>query len=275
MGGLAHQVVSSRDRSDRVDAMKDQSIRDCLCDLSTSGAPMKSRSAFFALVATLAVSGATALDARAGFVPLPSTLDGATGLTQPAAFTSWTYANGAELQFSNFVYTQVTGAPPPGSGVGVSAYTNPGPPVENGLQFQGAFNAPAGTTQDWSIQYDVTVLKGGPITDAYLQFSGSPGNGGSLLVGETITHGTTFVTSLTGTLPGVPVDSKNLGAGYMTLHVEKDISVTAGTTVASISIIDQGFSQTGVPEPGSFALLGIGMTGFLALRRFFKKSSAA
>jgi len=42
-----------------------------------------------------------------------------------------------------------------------------------------------------------------------------------------------------------------------------------GTTAA------QSVSVSVTPEPASWALLGIGMTGFLAYRRYFKKSSAA
>ena len=35
------------------------------------------------------------------------------------------------------------------------------------------------------------------------------------------------------------------------------------------------FKTAAVPEPSSFALLGIGMTGFLAFRRLFKRTSVA
>jgi PEP-CTERM motif len=40
-------------------------------------------------------------------------------------------------------------------------------------------------------------------------------------------------------------------------------------------IVVTAYSVSPVPEPASLALLGIGMTGFLAFRRFFKKTSVA
>jgi hypothetical protein len=45
------------------------------------------------------------------------------------------------------------------------------------------------------------------------------------------------------------------------------LDLTPGTTAG------QSFSVT--PEPASWALLGIGMAGFLAFRRYFKKTSVA
>ena len=48
------------------------------------------------------------------------------------------------------------------------------------------------------------------------------------------------------------------------------ISGTGGTQGGAAIL-----SITSVPEPASLALLGIGMTGFLAFRRFFKKTAVA
>jgi hypothetical protein len=49
---------------------------------------------------------------------------------------------------------------------------------------------------------------------------------------------------------------------------------TLFTTLGGVAVGNGAFSQIAfVPEPGSFALLGIGMTGFLAFRRFLKRKS--
>ena len=52
-----------------------------------------------------------------------------------------------------------------------------------------------------------------------------------------------------------------------------------GTTVSEFTGTPGGFHlnfvPTTVPEPGSMALLGIGMTSFLAFRRFFKRNPVA
>jgi hypothetical protein len=44
---------------------------------------------------------------------------------------------------------------------------------------------------------------------------------------------------------------------------------------AGVSLTSFSFSISSIPEPASLALLGIGMTGLLAFRRFFKKTSVA
>lgn len=51
--------------------------------------------------------------------------------------------------------------------------------------------------------------------------------------------------------------------------------VTGGNTGNGYRSSGLQVALNAVPEPGSFALLGIGMTGFLAFRRMFKRNSAA
>ena len=51
--------------------------------------------------------------------------------------------------------------------------------------------------------------------------------------------------------------------------------ITGGNTASGYSSSGLNVSLAAVPEPTSLALLGIGMTGFLAFRRMFKRTSAA
>jgi PEP-CTERM motif len=54
------------------------------------------------------------------------------------------------------------------------------------------------------------------------------------------------------------------------------ISVAVTTNPSGATIKEHlSFNLASVPEPSSIALLGIGMTGFLAYRRLFKRSSVA
>ena len=60
------------------------------------------------------------------------------------------------------------------------------------------------------------------------------------------------------------------------------LTTTSGSLAATLnnpalSVIGAGFGlhESAVPEPASLALLGIGMTGFLAFRRYFKRNAVA
>jgi len=232
---------------------------------------MKRRFVFQAMAVAMLVGGLCAADARAGTL-LPTTLD---QLLIPGATTS----NG-DLTFSSFTYsTSPAGSPPPAADVNVLAF-NGG--TENGISFQGPFQAGPMATVDYQISYVVSVPAGIHFFDAALSatFNLPIGTTGTVSIGESFTDLATG--SIIGTLQ---VDGNHpsattilSGPGVEGILVQKDILINGGSLGAGVSFINQGYSLQGqhtTPEPASMALLGIGMTGLLAFRRFFKKTSVA
>jgi PEP-CTERM motif len=234
---------------------------------------MKKRSFFLAIAAGLLILGVATVDAQAGYVPLPTTLD---ALLPSRSDTS--VAGAETLTFSAFTYSASAvpvGTPvPAASSLNVVPFTSGN---ETGFGLTGTLSATAGTMVDLSISYIVTAPAGQLINDAFLLTAGGAlsGGNGSYLVSETLVNAVTLMplvppTTLSAS-PGAPTDLVSF-AGVSSIFVTKDIFLTGGTGGVSLSVIDQGFSSLSVPEPTSMSLLGIGMTGFLVFRRFFKRT---
>jgi len=226
------------------------------------------------MAVAMLVGGLVAADARAGVVPLPTTLD----QLLPAGSST---TNG-DLTFSDFSYSvSPAGSPPPAADVNVKAFSAG---IETGISFQGPFQAGPGAVVDYGISYVVTAPPGVHLFDGLLSatFNLPLGTTGTVSIGET------FTDEATGQVIGsLQVDQNHPsmssiflnGAQAQSILVQKDILINGGSLGAGVSFINQGYSEVGqhttTPEPASMALLGIGVTGLLAFRRFFKKTSVA
>lgn len=85
------------------------------------------------------------------------------------------------------------------------------------------------------------------------------------------------ITSVTGSTPGYDF-SQMVGASISISFDKAGANFGNVLSVAGASVFAAGLGVEEaqvVPEPSSMALLGIGMTSFLALRRLFKRVSAA
>jgi hypothetical protein len=239
---------------------------------------MKKRWLVLMLVAGAFVWGFGALDARAAGV----------AVSLPTALSSFVNADGSSNgnwattglepdTFSAFSFS-ASAVPPTtptlgAGGITVSAFGPAG--NESGIQFSGAIaDATPNSIVDYAIGFTVTAPAGFKINDALLVGNAVTAGSGVGSVSETLLfpNGTSTGLSL---VRGKTSESATF-AGVSSVIVTKDIFLGVGASggSAAITIIGQGFSSQ-IPEPTSMALLGIGMSGLFALRRFFRRPSVA
>jgi hypothetical protein len=176
-----------------------------------------------------------------------------------------------DLMFSNFSYTPSGTNPIGANQITVDAVTNDG----IGLSFHAPWTAAAGMTTDATIDFTVTVLGGGNLLEDFglAQTSGVSGTGSASVAengcpgaGCNATGGSIYV--LTFQDSGArSAQGETTFTPASVVDVEKDISVNGNTGFATISVVQDTFSQ--VPEPMSLSFIGGGLAllGVVRLRR--------
>ncbi len=194
------------------------------------------------------------------------------------------------LTFSNFTCSTLSSgaivspgctASQSSSGIAVSTITIPGIGIEFGAS---NFLAANGAVNDIRINYTVTA-SASAITAVGLYFNAIYAGDAVSSVTETIyntlgteiTQATVQVGSSLFGSPAILSDNIALNGGYTTLNVSKDINLTSLTNSSTqFSYVDQTFTLSSAPEPGTSALMGGGLMLFgLVLRRRFSQKLAA
>lgn len=137
-----------------------------------------------------------------------------------------------------------------------------------GIRFQGGFfDLPGGSASDALVTFKVTALDVGmQISGARLSANPTVTDGGVVSVTETFLPTFSGPTDIMDVTSGINLaDQITFSSPVTSLWVQKDILVYAGDSVATVSFVDQTFPQ--VPEPGSLAILSLGLVGLWQVRR--------
>jgi hypothetical protein len=138
-----------------------------------------------------------------------------------------------------------------------------------GLQLSAPFFTAQNVQKDFLISYSVTVTNAPMlISDVHLDYNGAYVGNGFSIVTETVFDAGGIGGNLLGQIDvhnPPPALSTNffLNTPQQKLFIEKDIQLLSfsANDIATISFIDQTFSQVAIPEPSSMMLVASGLAG--------------